>query len=311
MKKIIFIIPPHVELLDLAGPQQVFREAKNSGLDISIEFYALTRKTIFAGGVELAGLPSYAKASLGEKDYVFIPGFHIESLDDSQKEYPTFYKWLRKLDKMNVNICSVCTAAFILAEAGLLDNIECTTHWRSVEILQKMYPKLKVLDDVLFVRSGNIYTSAGISAGIDMALAIVETIKGPIFTHEVARGLVLYQRRNGEHSQKSVYLDFRNHLDPKIHAIQDYLIRNIDNKNSIENVAEYVHMSPRNMTRVFKEKTGITIWQYLTLIRIECATMLQSDPANTLDIIAARCGFKTARQLRRILKTKNNESSNE
>lgn len=210
------------------------------------------------------------------------------------------------MDKKQVNICSVYTATFILAEAGILDHKECTTHWRGINILQKRYPKLKVIEDVLYVKSGNIYTSAGISSGIDMALAIIETIAGPKFTHSVAKGLVMYQRRSATHTQQSVYLDYRNHIHPKIHAVQDYLIGHLDKAISIDQVAEFVHMSPRNLTRIFKEKTAITIMQYLTLLRIEAAKTLKTDPSYTVDTIAAKCGLKSRRQLHRILKHEGN-----
>jgi transcriptional regulator GlxA family with amidase domain len=307
-RKIIFIIPPNVELLDLAGPLQVFREAQLNGLDIKMEYYSFQYNIVSAAGLAFAEIEHYRNAQLREGDFLFIPGLHIESLErDSDTEVP-FLKWLQICSANNVNICSVCNAAFILGEAGLLDNKECTTHWRSVGLLQQLFPNTKVLDDVLFVKSGNIYTSAGISAGIDMALDILESLKGALFTHQVARGLVIYQRRSNDHSQASIYLDYRNHINPKVHEVQDYLIKNIDKENSIENLASIVAMSPRNLTRVFKKKTGITVLEYITKLRIERARTLVNDPDNTIEAIAAKCGFKNARQLQRILKNDQNEN---
>jgi len=189
-----------------------------------------------------------------------------------------------------------------LGEAGLLDNRECTTHWRRTDELKSRFPKAKVLEDTLYVKSDIIYTSAGISAGIDLALAILENLKSPHFVHKVARGLVVYHRRDQSHSQRSIYLDFRNHINPKIHEVQDFLINNLAKENSIEDLAEMIAMSPRNLSRVFKESTGLTIVEYLTELRREMAKTLLNNPAFTIDYIASQCGYKTPRQLQRILK---------
>ncbi|HTE29887.1 MAG TPA: helix-turn-helix domain-containing protein, partial [Chryseolinea sp.] len=130
----------------------------------------------------------------------------------------------------------------------------------------------------------------------------LETLKGPHFVHQVARGLVVYHRRDQSHTQKSVYLDFRNHINPKIHEVQDFLINNLSEENSIETLAEMIAMSPRNLSRVFKESTGLTIVEYLTELRREMAKTLLNNPDYTIDYIASQCGFKSARQLQRILK---------
>jgi len=161
-----------------------------------------------------------------------------------------------------------------------------------------------VLSDILFVKSNNVYTSAGISAGIDLALAILEDLKGPLFTHRVARELVVYNRRSGTHQQNSIYLDYRNHINPQIHKVQDYLIDNLSQENSIDMLAELVSMSPRNLSRVFKEKTGSTVLEYLTLLRKEYANTMLNNPEYTIEYIASKCGYKSARQLQRILKIK-------
>ncbi len=184
----------------------------------------------------------------------------------------------------------------------LLDDRECTTHWRRTGELQLRFPKAKVLADILYVKSDNLYTSAGISAGIDLALGVLEFLKDSRFVHKVARGLVVYHRRAHSHSQQSIYLDFRNHINPKIHELQDYLIENLAKENSIETLAERVAMSPRNLSRVFKDTTGLTVVEFLTRLRKEHAKTLLNNPEYTIDYIASQCGYKTARQLQRILK---------
>ncbi len=301
--KLAFIVPPQVELLDLAGPVQVFREAKTHGLNAEIEFYSYQSDNKCTAGIAFGKMESYTNAKLKEGDFIFIPGTENDYLHSAAfKSEKAFFKWLRDCAAKKINICSVCTGAFALGEAGLLDERECTTHWRRVSELQTRFPKAKVLADVLYVNRDNIYTSAGISAGIDMALSIVEQLKNAHFAHKVARGLVVYHRRADYHTQQSVYLDFRNHINPKIHAIQDHLAENLSAENGIDELAEKVAMSPRNLSRVFKATTGLTIIEYLTRLRKENAVTLLSNPDYTVDFVASQCGYKSARQLQRILK---------
>jgi transcriptional regulator GlxA family with amidase domain len=305
MRKLAFIIPPTVQLLDLAGPVQVFTEARFQGLEIGIAFYGYHEENTSAAGLGFAKLEDYTKADLKEGDFVIVPGMDYQYVRSFEfKAEHAFFKWLKQCAEKKIIVCSVCNGAFALGEAGLLNNVECTTHWRRVGELQERFPQAKVVADILFVKSNNIYTSAGISAGIDLALSILEDMKGALFTHKIARGLVVYHRRSNKHSQESIYLDYRNHINPQIHEVQDYLIDHLSGENNIEMLAELVAMSPRNLSRVFKEKTGTTILEYLTQLRIEHANTLLHNPNYTMEYIASQCGFKTARQLQRILKEK-------
>ncbi|MBL7851764.1 MAG: DJ-1/PfpI family protein [Cyclobacteriaceae bacterium] len=301
--KFAFIVPSTVELLDLSGPVQVFVEAQFQGLQADIEFYSYLSEPVSTAGIGFANVRGYQEAVLNEGDFLFVPGMSNDYvIGEEFKGERTFFEWLRKMADKKVNVCSICNGAFALGEAGLLDNRECTTHWRRVESLQRRFPKAKVLTDVMYVKSDNIYSSAGISAGIDLALGILEHLKDPRFVHKVARGLVVYHRRQQSHSQQSVYLDFRNHINPKIHEVQDYLTEHLSEENSIETLAARVAMSPRNLSRVFKEETGSTIIEYLTRLRKEHARTLLNNPSYTMEYVASQCGFKTARQLQRILK---------
>jgi transcriptional regulator GlxA family with amidase domain len=303
MKKVIFIIPPTVELLDLAGPVQVFTEAKFYGYEIDIEFYQYKNNPVSTSGLGFGNMANFAEAQLKEGDFVFIPGMdqnYVRSLA-FQKERK-FFKWLKECSQRNINVCSVCNGVFALGHAGLLNELDCTTHWRRVEELQLQFPEAKVLADVLYVKNGNACTSAGISAGIDLALSILEDLAGAQFTHKVARGLVVYYRGNGSRKQKPSYLDFRNHINVKVHEVQDYLVENINGDTSLAVLASIAGMSPRNLTRVFKDATGTTINEYLTQIRLDIAKALRKNPKNTMAKIAIKCGFKTERQLQRILK---------
>lgn len=298
-----FIIPQTVELLDLAGPVQVFTEAKFYGFEADLEFYTYQESPVSTSGLGFGKIENFKNAKLKEGDFVFVPGMDADYVRSiAFKAEREFFDWLKECSENKINVCSICNGAFALGHAGLLKNTECTTHWRRVNELQTQFPQAKVVADILYVKSNDVYTSAGISAGIDLALAILENLKGAFFTHKVARGLVVYHRRSGKHKQQSVYLDYRNHINPQIHEVQDYMIDNLSKENSIESLAALVGMSPRNLARVFKEKTGSTVLEYLTLLRKEYASTMLNNPEYTIEYIASKCGFKTARQLQRILK---------
>ena len=303
MQKVAFIIPPTVELLDLSGPVQVFTEAKVNGMEIDIEFYQYSENPVSTAGLSFEKLENYSNAKLKDGDFVFVPGMDNDYVNSIPfKSERKFFNWLKECAAKRITVCSICSGAFALGHAGLLKDTECTTHWRRVKALQMQFPQAKVIADILYIKSNNIYTSAGISAGIDLALAILEDLKGPLFTHKVARGLVVYHRRSGKHKQQSIYLEYRNHINPQVHEVQDYLIENLSKENSIETLADIVGMSARNLSRVFKEKTGSTVLEYLTLLRKEYANTMLNNPDYTIEYIASQCGFKTARQLQRILK---------
>lgn len=303
MKKMAFIIPPTVELLDLAGPVQVFTEAIFYGMELEIEFYQFQDNPVSTAGLGFGKVLHFEQAKLKEGDYIFVPGMDFEYVNSIPfKAERKFFNWLKACAENNITVCSICNGAFALGHAGLLKDTACTTHWRRVGELQSQFPGAKVVADILYIKSNNVYTSAGISAGIDLALAILEDLKGALFTHKVARGLVVYHRRSGSHKQQSIYLDYRNHINPQVHEVQDYLIDNLAKDNSIESLASMVGMSPRNLSRVFKEKTGSTVLEYLTLLRKEYANTMLNNPEYTIEYIASKCGFKTARQLQRILK---------
>jgi transcriptional regulator GlxA family with amidase domain len=127
-------------------------------------------------------------------------------------------EWVAKCHQKGITICSICTGAFLLAKAGILDDKECTTHWRYTEQLQQRHTRLKVLHNRLYVKSGNVYTSAGIATGIDLALFLLEERHGRRFASQVAKELVVYIRREGAEEQESIYLQQRDHTDEKIHA---------------------------------------------------------------------------------------------
>ncbi len=301
MRKIIFILLPKVHLLDLAGPVQVFHEADEYNYPYQVEFCALSENVRSAQGLTFSTLQHYSNVEVEPEDIIVLPGIQKEFLQtdlyDQHKQ--TFFNWLIQQKKQGVTLCSICTGAFIFAEAGLLEGLSCTSHWSITDMLRDQFPNLRVFDDCLFIKNETIYTSAGIVSGIDLALSIVEDDYGPVAASKVAREMVIYIRRNGDTSQQSIYLDYRTHLNRAIHEVQDWLIDHIQDQFTIADLADLVHMSPRNLTRIFKKETGITIGQFITTLRLELAQKLLANPEMSIRNVADAAGFKSERQFRR------------
>ena len=285
----IFVLLPEVEVLDLAGPLQAFAEARyRTRLCATQENIRSHQGLLFAG---LEPLPEVTADSL-----VIVPGMPYARTVSIERRVT---RWLAAAASKGSSIASVCTGAFALGEAGLLDGRRCTTHWARTGELARRYPKARVLEDRLYVTDGNITTSAGIASGIDMALAVIEQSEGPLVAAEVAREMVVYLRRDGAQEQESVYLDFRTHLHPGVHRVQDWIVRNPDRRPALSGLAEIAGMSSRNLTRTFRQATGISVREFSTRVRVELAKTLVHDPSLTMEGVAARCGL-SARELRRL-----------
>ena len=300
--QIIFVVPPFVHVLDLTGPVQVFYEAGSYDQPYRLAYCAYQTKLTSSAGLSFAQVPHFQEVPTEPGDFIFLPGMAMEYIRSGQfkRDGKAFFGWLRQQHARGVHLCSVCTGAFILAQAGLLDGRKCTTHWKRLEELQRTYPLLVAQRDRLFVKDATIYSSAGVTAGIDLALYILEEQHGAMFATKVARELVVYLRRGEMHAQRSVFLQYRNHLNSAIHQLQDWLIANLASGATLAGLAETAHMSARNLTRTFRKETGITIQAYTTLLRLELARTLSNNPALTQEAIAAQCGFRDARQLRRL-----------
>jgi transcriptional regulator GlxA family with amidase domain len=208
-------------------------------------------------------------------------------------------KWLRSASEAGARIASVCTGAFVLGEAGLLEGRRCTTHWSRTGELARRFPRARVLEDRLFVTDGSVTTSAGIASGIDMALSLIELSDGPLVASEVAREMVVYLRRDGEQIQESIYLDFRTHIHPGVHRVQDWILRNPSRRATLEELGQIAGMSARNLSRCFRRATGITVHDFSTRARVELARSLVHDPSLTMEGIARRAGM-SGRELRRL-----------
>jgi transcriptional regulator GlxA family with amidase domain len=293
-RRVIFVYFDGCEVLDFAGPLQAFHEANSFGAKYCIEHSATAPHATTNQGLKLGGLAPLPEVATD--DLVLVPGFTVQNVRLPR----ALIRWLKKSFDRGAVMTSVCTGAFALAQAGLLENRRCTTHWKRTAELQKLYPRADVLADRLFVEDGQVITSAGIAAGIDMALALIQSHHGPLLAAKVAREMVVYIRRDAHHQQESVYLDYRTHLHPGVHSVQDWLTSHPAKKARIAELAKMAHMSARNLTRAFREVTGVSIQKYRTRLRLEQARTLMNNPELTLEAIAGECGFADARQFRRV-----------
>jgi transcriptional regulator GlxA family with amidase domain len=183
----------------------------------------------------------------------------------------------------------------------VLDGRNCTTHFKKTKELQEKFPKIKVIENILYTDQDGIYTSAGIASGIDLTLHLIEKLKGSYFAHLVARELVVFNRRSGSDSQESEFLKFRNHIHSGVHKMQDYILEKLHQKNSLLDLAEIAGMSERNFTRIFKKETGITVVEYINVVRRAKATELKKNPNFSKIEIANKVGLQSEKQLTRIL----------
>jgi transcriptional regulator GlxA family with amidase domain len=297
--RVIFFITADVHILDLAGALQAFYEAEYYGQPYDIVYISDRVEQVCSARLRLAGLIAYSTVEVSAADILIVPGFDLRQLKEPADE--ALMAWLRKADVAGATICSVCTGAFALARAGLLDNRECTTHWKYTERLQREFPSLRVQINRLFVKSDHIYTSAGVTTGVDMALFLLERRHGAEFAYRVARELVVYIRRDGGEDQESIYLQYRRHIRDDIHAVQDWIVGHLHEKVRVEELAAMIHTSPRNLTRLFKMTTGITIGQYLEKLRVEKALHLLHQDTK-IGTITRQCGLQSDNQLRQMIK---------
>ncbi|MEV8632334.1 GlxA family transcriptional regulator [Streptosporangium sp. NPDC051023] len=301
--RVVVLVLPDVNLLDLAGPVHVFEAATHLGAGYRVEHVADDEQVATAHGVSLAGLGPLPEVAAG--DLVLVPGPRLGVRRPGPPYVSdTVVGWLREALRAGARLASVCTGAVALGEAGLLDGRRCTTHWALTEAMRGRYPAARVQDAVLYVHDGPISTSAGISAGIDLALSLVERDHGPVLTAAVARELVVYLRRDGEGEQISQFLKHRSHLDSAVHRVQDHLVGNIDAAHTLAELAEVANLSPRGLSRAFTAAVGITPLEYQQRLRLEHAVSLLRETGLPIDAVAARCGFREGRHFRRLFKAR-------
>lgn len=298
----VFLVLPDIHLMDLAGPDQTIHEATDFGAAFEIQYCGTGDKVISSAGLPIDQLKHFSKIKMNAGDYLIIPGSKVDYiLSDAFTKNLKLHQWINDLHRDGIKIVSICAGAFVLGQCGLLDGRSCTTHFKRTAQLQQLYPLAKVQENVLFVEEEGIYTSAGIASGIDLMLFIIEQLRDSYFAHKVARELVIYNRRDGHNEQHSVFMQFRNHIHNGIHKAQDFIVENIQRKHPLHELADLACMSERNFTRVFKKETGITVNDYITLVRKEVILKLQKNRDLSLKQIAAKVGLDSEKQVKRIL----------
>ncbi len=208
-------------------------------------------------------------------------------------------RWVREAAGRSRRVTSVCTGAFLLAEAGLLDGRRVATHWGSADRLAKRYPALEVDSDSIFVRDGNVWTSAGVTAGMDLALALAEEDLGAEASLEVARWLVLFAKRPGGQSQFSAALAAQTADRRPLREVQEWVRANPGGDCSVEALAERACMSPRNFSRAFSREVGMTPAAWVEASRVDLAKGLLETTFASTEAVAAESGFGTIETMRR------------
>jgi transcriptional regulator GlxA family with amidase domain len=294
---------PGANAVDVIGPLEVFASAAALAAGGSSEPRAYTTEVVapVAGPVETqSGIAVVARRALGVVrggvDTLLVAGGlgTRAALDDR-----TLIGGIRRLASRVRRLGSVCSGSFLLAEAGLLDGRRATTHWMWCDSLAQRYPRVRVDPDPIFVRDGNVWTSAGVTAGMDLALALVEDDLGRDIALHTARQMVLFLRRPGGQSQFSAQLATQAADRQPLRELQAWVVDHPDADCSVPALAQRVAMSPRNFARVFLREIGLTPAQYVERVRVEAARRRLEDSADGVDAIVANCGFGTAETMRR------------
>lgn len=207
--------------------------------------------------------------------------------------------WLRRTARRSRRVTSVCSGAFVLAEAGLLDGRRATTHWSVCDALAERYPTIEVDPDPIYVRDGDVWTSAGVTAGMDLALALVEEDLGRDVALAIARRLVLFLRRPGNQSQFSAQLSLQSADRDALRDVQHHIAEHLDDDLSVDALAARAAMSPRHFARCFRDETGATPARFVEAARIEAARRRLEESDDSIESIARACGFGTAETMRR------------
>ena len=298
MRRIVIVAFPGVQTLDVVGPTEVFATADRlrGGGQYRVEMVASSADAITTGsGLRL--LPHRAAAAVrGPLDTLLVAGGGgvEQALDDDR-----LVRWLRSAAPRARRVASVCTGSFLLAEAGLLDRRRATTHWAACEELARRHPEIEVERSPIYVRDGDVYTSAGVTAGIDLALALVEDDLGAATAREVARWLVLFLRRPGDQAQFSGRPDWRPAEREPLRELQGWIAENLTEDLSVPALAERAFMSPRNFARAFRREVGLTPAAYVESVRLERARAELEEGETPVEAVAALCGFGTVETMRR------------
>ena len=298
VQAVAIVLHEGVQALDVAGPVDVFAEA-NHYLDRQDRYetvlVAADRNPLRASnGMRMVADLDFEEAA-GGFDIVLVAGG--PALPDREAD-PRLVQWVQAVPWRASIYGSVCTGAFVLGSAGLLDDRRVTTHWQNAKALADRFPKAKVQPDAIYVRDGRLITSAGVTAGIDLALALVGQRHGAGTALRVAKRLVVVAQRQGGQSQFSPYLSAPADPASPIARIQDHVMAKIGSRHTLQSLAAAVGMSARSLARHFVQATGMTPHEFVERARVDAARMMLEGSDRPLKTIAYDCGFGTADRMR-------------
>ncbi|GLW33701.1 GlxA family transcriptional regulator [Actinoplanes regularis] len=292
-RDVLILLFAGVQSLDVTGPLEVFAGAGPSAYHVT---------TAGPGGAPVrtsSGLtivPDRDLADVAAPDTVVVPGG-----EGTREPDPSIVEWLRAHASGARRVVSVCSGAFLLAEAGLLAGRRATSHWRVCDTLARRYPDVTVDPQPIFVRDGSIATSAGVTAGLDLALALVEEDLGRDAALEIARHLVMFLRRPANQTQLSAQLSAQLATRPGLREVQRWIADNPHADLSVTALAQRANLSPRQFARAFAAEVGEPPGRYVGRVRVETARRLLEETDDGVDRIAGRCGYGTAEAMRRAM----------
>ncbi|HEY5171072.1 MAG TPA: GlxA family transcriptional regulator [Acidimicrobiia bacterium] len=291
-RRVVFAVYPRITALDLVGPHEVFGAA--GGYDLVVA--AAEAGPVATGrgpGIVADRAFSSVRGPIDTLVVVGGPGAFAAAND------PKLVRAVSNLARRSRRVASVCSGAFVLAATGLLDGKRATTHWAACDRLGRTYPRIDVESDRIFVRDANVWTSAGVTAGMDLALALVADDLGQDVARAVARQLVMYVQRPGGQAQFSAQLRAQRAARDPLRELQGWIGEHPADDHGVERLAKRVGMSPRHFARVFRGEVGCTPAVYVEQVRVEVARRLLETTVLGIDEVAASAGFGTSETLRR------------
>ena len=300
MREVVFALLPRVVLLDVAGPADAFRNANTKVANsYRLRFVAPKQSVAAAIGLELGNLEPLP-AQLPDGAIVVLTGVAGESMPLDAPETRLLTDWLASGVTKNTLLLCVCSGSILAAKAGLLADRDCTTHFAHIDALREVEPRARVLDNRIFVEDGPVFTSAGVTAGLDLALYVIGQQLGARVAADVARDLVVYLRRSGSDPALSPWVAHRNHLHPAVHRVQDAVVRDPTAAWTSNQLSGVACTSARNLARLFADHAQCSPLDYVQLIRFAFAKELITQSKLDLERVAAKAGFRSAQHLRRV-----------
>lgn len=296
---VYFILLPGIVLLDFAGPGEALRIANCAGGQFELHYCGPVPHPASSLGLQLGPLAPLPD-SLPDNAWIVVPGLLRAAIAEARTGLADAIHWLKHSVRPSMRLITICSGALLAGRAGLLDGRHCTTHHTLCAHLRASAPAARVEDDRVFVIDGLVATSAGITTGIDLILHLIHEHCGPRIALVTAREMVVYLRRDGSESQLSPWLAHRDHLHPAVHRAQDAIAGAPCRSWTVEELADVACVSPRHLSRLFKSHAGVSITDYRQGIQIAVAAPLLDNPALSLEQIADKAGFGSARDFRRV-----------